>query len=77
MPVEKRVAAAGAEPRIAAAFPGGFLKHSRLASAVMRILVIDDEATLASFVERSLRAEGHAVTVAHDGLTGAGPGADG
>jgi two-component system, OmpR family, response regulator len=36
----------------------------------MRILVIDDEATLASFVEQSLRAEGHAVTVTHDGVTG-------
>jgi DNA-binding response OmpR family regulator len=33
----------------------------------MRILVIEDEATLARFVEQALQAEGHAVTVCHDG----------
>ena len=33
----------------------------------MRILVVEDERTLAGFMERSLRAEGHAVTVVHDG----------
>jgi DNA-binding response OmpR family regulator len=37
----------------------------------MRILVIEDERTLADFVERSLRAEGYAVTVVHDGVQGA------
>ncbi|MDQ6774754.1 MAG: response regulator transcription factor [Actinomycetota bacterium] len=36
----------------------------------MRILVIEDERTLAGFVEQSLRAEGHAVTVCHDGESG-------
>jgi DNA-binding response OmpR family regulator len=36
----------------------------------MRILVIEDERTLAGFVEQSLRSEGHAVTVCHDGPTG-------
>jgi DNA-binding response OmpR family regulator len=36
----------------------------------MRILVIEDERTLASFIEQSLRAEGHAVTVCHDGPSG-------
>jgi two-component system, OmpR family, response regulator len=36
----------------------------------MRILVIEDERTLASFIEQSLHAEGHAVTVAHDGNSG-------
>ncbi len=36
----------------------------------MRILVIEDERTLAGFVEQSLNAEGHAVTVAHDGESG-------
>ena len=36
----------------------------------MRILVIEDERTLAGFIEQSLHAEGHAVTVAHDGETG-------
>ena len=36
----------------------------------MRILVIEDERTLAGFIEQSLRAEGHAVTVCHDGDTG-------
>jgi DNA-binding response OmpR family regulator len=35
----------------------------------MRILVVEDERTLAGFMERSLRAEGHAVTVVHDGET--------
>jgi DNA-binding response OmpR family regulator len=36
----------------------------------MRILVVEDERTLASFIEQSLRAEGHAVTVCHDGQSG-------
>jgi len=36
----------------------------------MRILVIEDERTLADFVEQGLRAEGHAVTVQHDGESG-------
>jgi DNA-binding response OmpR family regulator len=36
----------------------------------MRILVVEDERTLAGFVEQSLRAEGYAVTVVHDGLQG-------
>jgi DNA-binding response OmpR family regulator len=33
----------------------------------MRILVAEDERTLAGFIEQALRAEGHAVTVVHDG----------
>jgi len=33
----------------------------------MRILVIEDERTLAGFIEQSLRAEGHSVSVCHDG----------
>ena len=36
----------------------------------MRILVIEDEQTLAGFIEQGLRAEGHAVTVCHDGDSG-------
>ncbi len=36
----------------------------------MRILVVEDERTLAGFVEQSLRSEGYAVTVVHDGLQG-------
>ena len=36
----------------------------------MRILVIEDERTLAGFIEQSLRTEGYAVTVAHDGESG-------
>ncbi|HUO71133.1 MAG TPA: response regulator transcription factor [Solirubrobacteraceae bacterium] len=36
----------------------------------MRILVVEDERTLAAFIEQSLRAEGYAVTVAHDGPSG-------
>ena len=36
----------------------------------MRILVIEDERTLAGFIEQSLRAEGQAVTVCHDGESG-------
>jgi DNA-binding response OmpR family regulator len=36
----------------------------------MRILVIEDERTLAGFIEQSLRAEGHSVTVCHDGESG-------
>jgi DNA-binding response OmpR family regulator/HAMP domain-containing protein len=36
----------------------------------MRILVIEDERTLAGFIEQSLQAEGHAVTVAYDGESG-------
>jgi DNA-binding response OmpR family regulator len=36
----------------------------------MRILVIEDERTLAGFIEQSLRADGYAVTVCHDGQHG-------
>jgi DNA-binding response OmpR family regulator len=36
----------------------------------MRILVIEDERTLAGFIEQSLRADGYAVTVCHDGPGG-------
>jgi two-component system, OmpR family, response regulator len=35
----------------------------------MRILVAEDEPAIADFIERGLNAEGHAVTVAHDGDT--------
>ncbi|HLJ03397.1 MAG TPA: response regulator transcription factor [Solirubrobacteraceae bacterium] len=34
----------------------------------MRILVIEDEQTLAGFIEQSLRADGYAVTICHDGV---------
>jgi DNA-binding response OmpR family regulator len=36
----------------------------------MRILVVEDEAAIADFIERGLRAEGHAVEVATDGPAG-------
>jgi DNA-binding response OmpR family regulator len=36
----------------------------------MRILVIEDERTLARFIDQSLRAEGYAVTVCNDGESG-------
>jgi DNA-binding response OmpR family regulator len=36
----------------------------------MRILVIEDERTLAGFIEQSLRADGYAVTVCHEGTSG-------
>jgi DNA-binding response OmpR family regulator len=36
----------------------------------MRILVIEDERTLAGFIERSLRADGYAVGIRHDGPSG-------
>ena len=36
----------------------------------MRVLLIEDERTLAGFVEQSLRADGYAVTVCHDGPSG-------
>ena len=36
----------------------------------MRILVVEDERALASFIEQGLLAEGHAVTVCHDGESG-------
>jgi len=36
----------------------------------MRVLVIEDERTLAGFIERSLRADGYAVTVRDDGPAG-------
>lgn len=35
-----------------------------------RILVVEDERALASFIEQGLLAEGHAVTVCHDGERG-------
>jgi DNA-binding response OmpR family regulator len=37
----------------------------------MKILVVEDEAGIADFLERGLRAEGYAVAVAGDGETGA------
>jgi DNA-binding response OmpR family regulator len=36
----------------------------------MRVLVIEDERTLAGFIEQSLHADGYAVTVRHDGASG-------
>jgi DNA-binding response OmpR family regulator len=36
----------------------------------MRVLVIDDERTLAGFIEHALRADGYAATVCHDGPAG-------
>ena len=36
----------------------------------MRILVVEDERTLAGFIEQSLQADGYAVTVANDGEHG-------
>ena len=36
----------------------------------MRILVVEDERTLAGFIEQSLHADGYAVTVANDGERG-------
>ncbi len=37
----------------------------------MRILVVEDDAKVASFLEKGLREEGYAVDVAHDGADGA------
>jgi len=36
----------------------------------MRVLIVEDEPAIADFVSRGLRAEGHAVSVAADGLEG-------
>jgi DNA-binding response OmpR family regulator len=36
----------------------------------MNVLIVEDEARIASFVERGLKAEGFTVTVARDGSTG-------
>lgn len=36
----------------------------------MRIVVVEDEQTLADFIARSLTADGHSVVVAHDGPAG-------
>jgi DNA-binding response OmpR family regulator len=36
----------------------------------MRILVVEDDKKVASFLERGLREEGYAVDVAHDGIAG-------
>lgn len=36
----------------------------------VRILVVEDEPAIADFVQRGLRAEGHQVEIAHDGVTG-------
>lgn len=37
----------------------------------MKILVVEDRKTVASFIEKGLREEGYAVDVAHDGVDGA------
>src|SRR5690606_11793446 len=39
--------------------------------AKMKILVVEDDRKVASFLERGLREEGYAVDVAHDGTDGA------
>ena len=39
----------------------------------MRILLVEDERGIADFVERALRAQGHAVEVAADGVEGESP----
>jgi DNA-binding response OmpR family regulator len=49
---------------------GGHAAAERLASRSMRILIVEDEPAIADFVERGLRAEGHAVEVAYDGPDG-------
>lgn len=36
----------------------------------MRILIIEDDKKVASFIERGLREEGYAVDAAHDGIDG-------
>jgi DNA-binding response OmpR family regulator len=36
----------------------------------MRILVVEDERSIADFLERGLRSEGYAVTTVHDGVAG-------
>jgi DNA-binding response OmpR family regulator len=36
----------------------------------MRILVVEDERSIADFIERGLRSEGYAVTTVHDGAAG-------
>ena len=36
----------------------------------MRILVVEDERLLAGFIAQALQAEGHSVTVCHDGDAG-------
>ena len=36
----------------------------------MRILVVEDEPAIADFIERGLRAEGHSVDCAADGIEG-------
>ena len=41
--------------------------HAPSIGHVMRILVVEDERSIADFIERGLRAEGYAVTCAHDG----------
>ena len=43
----------------------------------MRILVVEDERKLASFIERGLAAEHYAVDIAHDGGTGLARALDG
>lgn len=37
----------------------------------MKILIVEDRKTVASFIEKGLREEGYAVDVAHDGVDGA------
>ena len=44
--------------------PGTFRLQQRIQWVDMRILVIEDERTLAGFIEQSLHADGYAATVA-------------
>lgn len=48
------------------------VRQARLArgEVVMKILVVEDNKKVASFIEKGLREEGYAVDVAHDGVDG-------
>ena len=52
------------------AYRGNFARGSAYSELAMRILVIEDEQTLAGFIEQALHADGYAVTVCHDGPSG-------
>src|SRR5512143_4348254 len=43
----------------------------RAREGAMRVLVIEDDRKVASFIEQGLREDGYVVDVAHDGVSGA------
>src|SRR5204863_2293140 len=59
----------GGADRAGAGGPGAQRRHGEARARVMRIIVVEDERKVASFIRQGLEEEGYAVEVAHDGAS--------